>query len=85
MAALVAAIDQGTSSSRVLVFDAKGAVVAVSQVELPIRAPQSGWADQDPQQILATVHTCLDDACQQLERKGYSPQQDVKGAPSSMP
>ena len=40
--ALVAAIDQGTSSSRVIVFDTDGAVVTSAQVELPLITPQQG-------------------------------------------
>lgn len=54
--ALVGSIDQGTSSSRFLVFDPKDAsVVAQHQVSFPSLYPQEGWAEQDPKVLLDTV------------------------------
>ncbi|MFT3718785.1 glycerol kinase GlpK [Pseudorhodoferax sp.] len=57
------ALDQGTSSSRSIVFDAQGRVVASAQQELPQIYPQPGWVEHDPQQIwrtqLATAREAL--------------------------
>jgi glycerol kinase len=57
------ALDQGTSSSRSIVFDDKGRVVAQSQQELPQIYPQPGWVEHDPMQIwkgqLATAREAL--------------------------
>ena len=57
------ALDQGTSSSRSIVFDATGQVVAVAQQELPQIYPQPGWVEHDPQEIwrtqLATAREAL--------------------------
>lgn len=47
----VIAIDSGTSSTRVMVFSAKGDVLAVSQKELPTTYPQNGWVEQNPEDI----------------------------------
>ena len=48
------ALDQGTSSSRSIVFDAAGRPVAAAQEELPQAYPQPGWVEHDPEQIWAT-------------------------------
>ena len=42
------ALDQGTSSSRSIVFDAAGRIVAVAQKELTQIYPQPGWVEHDP-------------------------------------
>ena len=57
------ALDQGTSSSRSIVFDAQGQVVAQAQQELPQIYPQPGWVEHDPKEIwrtqLATAREAL--------------------------
>jgi glycerol kinase len=57
------ALDQGTSSSRSIVFDADGHVVAQAQQELTQIYPQPGWVEHDPQEIwrtqLATAREAL--------------------------
>ena len=60
------ALDQGTSSSRSILFDARGQIVAVAQRELPQRYPQPGWVEHDPRRIwqdqLATAQQVLREA-----------------------
>jgi len=48
------ALDQGTSSSRSIVFDTRGRIVAMAQRELRQIYPQPGWVEHDPQEIWAT-------------------------------
>jgi len=48
------ALDQGTSSSRSIVFDAEGHIVAMAQREFRQIYPQPGWVEHDPQEIWAT-------------------------------
>ncbi len=48
------ALDQGTSSSRSIVFDASGRVVAQAQQELTQIYPQPGWVEHDPMEIWRT-------------------------------
>jgi glycerol kinase len=48
------ALDQGTSSSRSIVFDAKGQIVAQAQRELTQIYPQPGWVEHDPMEIWRT-------------------------------
>jgi len=47
----VVAFDQGTTSTRVIVFDAKGRIVATSQKELTQHYPESGWVEHDASEI----------------------------------
>src|SRR5687767_9808900 len=47
----VLAIDQGTTSTRAIVFDAKGAVVSVAQREHEQIMPRAGWVEHDPVEI----------------------------------
>ncbi|MEM9436537.1 MAG: glycerol kinase GlpK [Pseudomonadota bacterium] len=51
----IIAIDQGTTSSRAIVFDANMQVVAIAQEEFTQHYPQSGWVEHDPADIWATV------------------------------
>lgn len=57
------ALDQGTSSSRSIVFDREGRIVALAQKELTQIYPQPGWVEHDPMEIwhsqLATAHEVL--------------------------
>jgi glycerol kinase len=48
------ALDQGTSSSRSIVFDARGRIVAMAQREFRQIYPQPGWVEHDPHEIWAT-------------------------------
>ncbi|MDB5825856.1 MAG: glpK, partial [Variovorax sp.] len=57
------ALDQGTSSSRSIVFDREGRIVALAQQELTQIYPQPGWVEHDPREIwrsqLATARDVL--------------------------
>ncbi len=48
------ALDQGTSSSRSIIFDEQGQIVALAQQELPQIYPQPGWVEHDPMLIWQT-------------------------------
>ncbi len=50
----VLALDQGTTSSRAIVFDHAGAIRAVAQQEFTQHYPQPGWVEHDPTEIWAT-------------------------------
>jgi glycerol kinase len=59
----ILALDQGTSSSRSIVFDADGHIVAMAQREFRQIFPQPGWVEHDPHEIwesqLATAREAL--------------------------
>jgi glycerol kinase len=50
----ILAFDQGTTSSRAIVFDADGRIVAVAQKEFEQIYPRPGWVEHDPDEIWAT-------------------------------
>jgi glycerol kinase len=52
------ALDQGTTSSRALVFDLDGRVQASHQIELEVSCSPSGWVEQEPEAILTTELEC---------------------------
>ncbi len=52
---LILAIDQGTTSSRAIVFDLQGSVAAVAQQEFTQIFPADGWVEHDPQEIWQTT------------------------------
>lgn len=54
-APLILAIDQGTTSSRAIVFDLKGTAVAVAQQEFTQIFPADGWVEHDPLEIWQTT------------------------------
>lgn len=48
------ALDQGTTSSRAIIFDCKGQIKASAQREITIKTPQAGWVEQDAQELWNT-------------------------------
>ena len=54
----VLALDQGTTSSRAILFDAGGRAVASAQRELTQHFPQPGWVEHDPDEIWRTQLAC---------------------------
>ncbi len=75
MAKYAAALDQGTTSSRAMIFDHGGQVVAVSQKEHEQIYPKPGWVEHDANEIWARCQEVLDEA---LEKAGASPD-DIAG------
>lgn len=70
MVKLVASIDQGTTSTRCIIFDAAGKIIAQSQQEHRQIYPRPGWVEHDPLEILRRVEEVLDNA---LKLSSYSP------------
>ncbi len=62
MAQYAAALDQGTTSTRAMIFDHGGQVVAVSQKEHEQIYPKPGWVEHDPKEIWARSQEVLDEA-----------------------
>jgi len=55
----ILAIDQGTTSSRAILFDHSGAVCFSAQREISQKYPSPGWVEQDAREILASVLTAI--------------------------
>jgi glycerol kinase len=70
----VLALDQGTTSSRAILFDHRGRPVATAQQELHQYYPQPGWVEHDPNEIWSSQLNC---ARRALGTAGVGPQQVV--------
>src|SRR5215210_2184958 len=65
----ILALDQGTTSSRAIVFDRESRILGIGQQELTQIYPNAGWVEHDPEEIWQTqLRTALD----ALERAGLS-------------
>ena len=58
----VLSVDQGTTSTRSIIFDAKGRVVATSQLEHRQIFPKPGWVEHDPEEIRKNSRRVMADA-----------------------
>jgi glycerol kinase len=68
--AYILALDQGTTSSRAILFDETGAIAAVAQHEFQQFYPQPGWVEHDPTEILTSQMSC---AVEALGKAGARP------------
>ena len=66
----ILALDQGTSSSRAIVFDEKGQICSVAQKEFEQIFPQSGWVEHNPMAIWASQASVVADAISQIGING---------------
>jgi len=60
--AYVLALDQGTTSSRAILFNESGSIAAVAQHEFQQFYPQQGWVEHDPMEILTSQMSCAVEA-----------------------
>ncbi len=65
MSGFLMAIDQGTTSSRAILFDSKGNVQWTAQQEFQQFYPQDGWVEHDPEEIWQTTLNVCRDVIQQ--------------------
>ncbi|ATG73922.1 glycerol kinase [Zobellella denitrificans] len=68
----VVALDQGTTSSRAIIFDENAAIQGVAQREFGQIYPQAGWVEHDPMEIWASQRSTLTEV---LAKTGISPDQ----------
>jgi len=68
--AYILALDQGTTSSRAILFDEAGAIAAAAQHEFEQFYPQAGWVEHDPTEILTSQLGC---AVEALGKAGARP------------
>jgi glycerol kinase len=76
VAEYVIALDQGTTSSRAILFDREGMPRAVAQREFEQHFPRPGWVEHDPTEIWSSQAAVIDDV---LARSGVAPR-DVAAA-----
>ncbi|GAA5417592.1 glycerol kinase [Paraliobacillus ryukyuensis] len=68
----ILSIDQGTTSSRAIIFNQKGEIVEIGQHEFEQFFPHSGWVEHDANEIWTSVLSCIAEA---LRRADIEPQQ----------
>ena len=91
MSRYLMALDQGTTSSRAILFDREGALVAVDQHEFPQHFPKPGWVEHDPAEIwesqLRAARGVLAKAGRPRRRRGrdrhHQPARDHRGLGSA--
>ncbi|KAL4949487.1 hypothetical protein BDW69DRAFT_174374 [Aspergillus filifer] len=70
----VGSIDQGTTSTRFLIFNREGEPVASHQVEFEQIYPNPGWHEHNPLELVSSVETCVEEAVKQFEDHGNNRQ-----------
>ncbi|GAA3341077.1 glycerol kinase GlpK [Amorphoplanes nipponensis] len=70
MADFVGAVDQGTTSTRFMIFDRSGAEVGRHQLEHEQLMPRAGWVEHNPLELIGNTHTVIRTA---LQRTGLGP------------
>jgi glycerol kinase len=65
----ILALDQGTTSSRTIVFDESGAIVASAQKEFRQSFPRPGWVEHDPEEIWSTQAATIVEALERAQLK----------------
>ncbi|NNE37645.1 MAG: glycerol kinase GlpK, partial [Gammaproteobacteria bacterium] len=64
------AIDQGTTSSRAIVFDVGGNIISIAQQEFSQIYPENGWVEHDPEEIWSSTLAVIKQAVENAESKG---------------
>ncbi|KAL2866561.1 glycerol kinase [Aspergillus lucknowensis] len=68
----IGAIDQGTTSTRFIIFDCTGNPIAKYQSEFRQLHEHSGWHEQDPIELVDSVYTCIEEAMKTFLALGHS-------------
>ena len=68
MAKFIISIDQGTTSSRAILFSLKGKPIYSSQKEFTQYFPKSGWVEHDPNEIWKTTKKVLNDVIRKSKK-----------------
>ncbi len=70
----IASLDQGTSSTRCMIFDKSGAVIAIAQKEHQQFTPHPGWVEHDAGEIWQNTQSVIKEAISAAEKKaGLAP------------
>ncbi|KAF3893257.1 Glycerol kinase [Trichophyton interdigitale] len=67
----IGAIDQGTTSTRFIIFDLQGSIAASHQTELGRVHDQPGWHEQDPAEVVSSVQKCIEQATKTFINNGH--------------
>ncbi|CAM3834647.1 glycerol kinase GlpK [Rheinheimera salexigens] len=67
MSEYILAIDQGTTSSRVIIYNRQLKAITIAQQEVELIYPQPGWVEQNPEQLWQSVYNCMVTALKQAQ------------------
>ena len=87
MADYILAIDQGTTSSRAIIFDKAGSIVSTGQKEHEQIFPRAGWVEHNPKEIWDNVREVIGQALSKANlttarhpgRRDHQPARDGRG------
>ncbi|KAJ3416292.1 hypothetical protein HDV05_002232 [Chytridiales sp. JEL 0842] len=75
---LLGSIDQGTSSTRFIVFNEKGEIISKAQTEFDQVLEKPGWCEHKPSTLFGTVQTCMLEVAEDLMKKGINLKTEMK-------
>ncbi|XP_054779843.1 glycerol kinase-like [Prosopis cineraria] len=70
--AFIGSIDQGTTSTRFIIYDRSARAIASHQVEFTQYYPEAGWVEHDPMEILESVRVCITEALKKAKSEGIN-------------
>ncbi len=68
----ILAIDQGTTSSRAIVFSKSGEIISLAQQEIPQIYPKPGWVEHDPEEIWQSTCAVIEEALGEAREQGWN-------------
>lgn len=69
---LIGSIDQGTTSTRFIIYDKQARPIGSHQVEFTQFYPQAGWVEHDPMEIVESVRVCITKAIDKATAEGHN-------------
>ncbi|XP_028779157.1 glycerol kinase-like [Neltuma alba] len=75
----IASLDQGTTSTRFMIYDRSAHVIGSHQVEFTQFYPKAGWVEHDPTEILESVRVCIAKALDKATANGFNVDKGLKG------
>ncbi|MGY4110493.1 glycerol kinase [Aeribacillus sp. SP014] len=72
MGKYILALDQGTTSSRAILFNKQGEIVAAAQQEFEQFFPKPGWVEHDADEIWNSIHTCIAEVLRKAKVEAYA-------------
>ncbi|KVH98052.1 glycerol kinase-like [Cynara cardunculus var. scolymus] len=74
----IGSIDQGTTSTRFIIYDKQAQPIGSHQVEFSQSCPQAGWVEHDPVEILESVKICIAKAIDKATANGHNVDNGLK-------
>ncbi|KAK6915086.1 Carbohydrate kinase, FGGY, C-terminal [Dillenia turbinata] len=76
--AFIGSIDQGTTSTRFIIYDRNSRAIGSHQVEFTQFCPEAGWVEHDPMEILESVRVCIAKALDKATVDGHNVDKGLK-------